>query len=137
MAVSVEKKLDAERLTYYEINLSANGDVAQVWLRRSKTTGLERTVDGLDWFHGMVSWHKTASVAATFTNAGPDAMALDASGNGEIDGWVAHPDDGDTQSSETLPITGLRFTASAADQTVLLYTGEDLLEAPYDAGTPA
>lgn len=137
MAVSVEKKIDTERLTYYEITLSANGDVAQVWLRRSKTEGVARALEGFDWFHGMVSWYKTASVTATFTNAGPDAMALDSSGNGEIDGWVAHPDNGERQASETLPITGLRFTASAADQTVLLYTGEDLLEIPYDAGTPA
>ena len=130
MAFSHEQKLDPERGVYYEITLSASGDVAQAALIPGDLKGK------LDWLNGKVSWHKGASVTATFTNAGPDAMAI-AGGNGVLAGWVAHPDDGETQAAETLPITGLRFTASAAAQTVLLYTGSELAAGVVDAGTPA
>ena len=123
MAVTYEQKLDPERGVYYEIGLSESGDVAQAQLVPGDLKGK------LDWLNGKVSWHKGASVTASFTNAGPDAMAV-SGGNGVLAGWVAHPDDANTEASETLPITGLRFTASAADQTVILYTGSELADGP-------
>ena len=131
MAVTVTlQDDDLERGHYYEIDLSANGDVAQAWLRAPQAP------PGLSWQLGEVGWHKTADVTVTFTNAGGDAMAV-AGGNGVLAGWVSHPDDANTEASETLPITGLRFTAGAAAQKVLLYTGKPLRTAPVDAGTPA
>ena len=129
MAVTITLTGDAERGAVYEIGLSANGDVAQAHL-------VGPDPEGLLWHLGKVGWHKTGSVTATFTNAGPDAMAI-TGGNGTLDGWVAHPDDANTEASETLPITGLRFAATAADQTVRLYTGKRLADDPVDAGTPA
>ena len=76
-------------------------------------------------------------MTVTFTNAGSDAMVLDGSGDGTLTGWKAHPDDAETESAETLAITGLRFEATGASQTVLLYTGSALDADPVDAGTPA
>ena len=84
MAVSHEQKLDPERGVYYEITLSANGDVAQAALIPGDLKGK------LDWLNGKVSWHKGASVTATFTNAGPDAMAI-AGGNGVLAGLGGPP----------------------------------------------
>ena len=129
MAFSLITDGDPERGEYYEIGLSAVGDVAQAHLVRG--SGHDS-----DWLNGRVSWHKTAAVSVTFTNAGPAAMAV-AGGNGVLAGWVSHPDDANTEASETLPITGLRFTASAADQKVILYTGVPLMADPVNAGTPA
>ena len=129
MAVTVIKSSEDERGVVYEIGLSANGDVAQAQL-------VGDDYEGLLWHLGRVGWHKTASVAVTFTNAGGAAMAV-AGGNGVLAGWVAHPDNAKSEASETLPITGLRFTASAADQAVRLYTRKSLKFPPVDAGTPA
>ena len=131
MAVTHEQKLDPERGIYYEITLSASGDVAQAALIPGDLKGK------LDWLNGKVSWHKGASVNTTFTNAGPDAMVVGSTGNGVLLGWAAHPDNSMTQASETLPITGLRFTASAASQKIILYTGRELAAGIVDAGTPA
>lgn len=130
MAVTVEKGGDWERGPWYEIALSANGDVAQAHLI-AEVAGAS-----LDWLHGRVGWWKSANVDVTFTNAGPDAMAV-SGGNGVLAGWVDHPDNAATQAAETLPITGLRFTATAASQSVILYTGNELADDPVDAGTPA
>lgn len=130
MAVTSTPGGDRERGTWYEIELSANGDVAQARLL-ARDVGAE-----LEWLRGRVSWWKSAGVDVTFTNAGPDAMAI-SGGNGVLAGWVDHPDNSATQAAETLPITGLRFTATAAAQSVILYTGHDLIEGPLDAGTPA
>ena len=129
MAFSVTQSGEDERGAYYEIGLSAIGDVGQAWLRSSDP-------EGLRWQLGMVGWHKTAGVTVTFTNAGAPAMAITGL-NGVLAGWVAHPDDANTEASETLPITGLRFTATGSDQTVRLYTGKRLKTPPVDAGTPA
>ena len=129
MAVTVVEAGDDERGVVYEIGLSANGDVAQAQLAADDP-------EGLLWQLGKVGWHKTANVTVTFTNAGGAAMAV-ASGNGVLAGWVAHPDGALTEASETLPITGLRFAATAASQTVRLYTGKRLKDDPVDAGTPA
>ena len=129
MAFSVTAAGEGERGAYYEIGLSATGDVGQAWLQGPDP-------EGLLWHLGKVSWHKTAGVTVTFTNAGAPAMAITGN-NGVLLGWVAHPDDANTEASETLPITGLRFTASAPSQTVRLYTGKRLKTPPVDAGTPA
>ena len=129
MAVTITQIGEDERGSVYEIGLSANGDVAQAQLAADDP-------EGLLWQLGKVGWHKSASVTVTFTNAGAAAMAV-GGGNGVLAGWVAHPDNALTEASETLPITGLRFTASAASQTVRLYTGKPLKAAPVDAGTPA
>ena len=130
MAVTHELLLDPERGAYYSITLSASGDVAQAALIPGDLKGK------LDWLNGKVSWHKGASVNTTFTNAGPEATAI-IGGNGVLANWVAHPDNSMAQASETLPISGLRFTASAAAQTVILYTGVELRDGPVDGGTPA
>ena len=131
MAVAISApKIDAARGVYYEIDLSASGDVAQAHLVPNQTRA------PLDWLRGYVSWWRSASVTPTFTNAGADAMAI-TGGNGELDGWVAHPNSANSEASETLPITGLRFAATAADQKVILYTGQSLADGPVDAGTPA
>ena len=119
MAVTVAIKKDAQRGIYYEVDLSANGDAFQAHF-------IPDTPYRINWLGGDVSWHKTASVAATFTNAGPDAMARP---TGTTTGWVAHPDTANTEAAETLPITGIRFKASAATQKVLLYTATPLLAA--------
>ena len=131
MAVSISQELDGERGVFYEITLSASGDVAQAALISNHRQ------PNLDWSGGKVGWWKADDVTATFTNAGSDAMVIDASGNGTLDNWVDHPDDGENESAETLPVTGLRFEATGADQTVLLYTGSALDADPVDAGTPA
>ena len=128
MAVSVTKAVEADRGVVYVLGLSASGDVAQAWLRGPG--------EGLQWNLGKVGWHRTADVTPTFTNAGPAAMAV-TGGNGVQAGWVAHPDDAETQAAESLPITGIRFEATAANQTVRLYTGRSLVTDPVDAGTPA
>ena len=130
MAVTHEQKLDPERGVYYEIDLPVSGDVAQAQLVPGDLKGK------LDWLNGKVSWWRSASVTVTFSNAGDDAMVV-TGGNGVLAGFVAHPDAANTQAAETLPITGLRFTASAASQTVILYTGSELADGIVDAGTPA
>ena len=129
MAFSVTPSGEDERGAFYEIGLSAIGDVGQAWLRASDP-------EGLLWSLGKVGWHKTAGVTVTFTAAGAPAMAITGL-NGVLAGWVAHPDAANTEASETLPITGLRFTATATDQTVRLYTGKALKSDPVNAGTPA
>ena len=130
MAVSVAQHLEAERGVYYVVDLSADGDVAQVHLQAEALKGR------LDWLNGFVGWHRTADVTVTFTNAGPPALGL-TGGNGTLTGWQNHPDASNTEAAETIPITGLRFTATGASQRVRLYTGRPLAEEPYSAGTPA
>ena len=129
MAVTVTQSGEDERGVVYEIGLSTAADAAQAQL-------IGDDPEGLLWQLGKVSWHKTVNVTVSFTNAGGAAMAV-ASGNGVLAGWVAHPDSAKTEASETLPITGLRFTASTGNQTVRLYTGKRLKDDPVDAGTPA
>ena len=92
MAVTHEQKLDPERGVYYEIDLSASGDVAQAQLVPGDLKGK------LDWLNGKVSWHKGASVNASFTTlARTDWLAAPAMAWP----WVAHPDNS-TQASETM-----------------------------------
>lgn len=134
MAVTVTRGSNSERGVFYEIGLSANGDVVQAHLIAEHPYSARGP--GLQWQEGRIGWHKTSSVTATFTNAGEDAMAI-TGGNGVLAGWVAHPDNSKTEAAETLPITGLRFAATATNQTVILYTGRDLADDPVDAGTPA
>ena len=124
MAVTVTKFSTKERGIGYNIAMSAANDVCQARLNSMDDYSL-------NWFAGDVSWYvSAAAVTVTFTNVGDSAFAVDSGGDSTTTGWLAHPDDAEQASAETLPISGLRFKASAADQSVVLWTRVSLVEAP-------
>ena len=132
MAVTVVEKSHRDRGYHYEVALSAVGDVVQARFETQPGSARQaRQGYGMNWLAGDVSWYvSAAAVTVTYTNEGEDAFAVDTSGDSTTTGWLAHPDDANQAAAETIPISGIRFKASAAAQTVTLWTGVELLEAP-------
>ena len=117
MAVTIAKKDHPERGTYYEVDLSASGDAVQAHIVR------EEGYRAVDWWNRELSWYKTASVDASFTNGPPEDMERDKDGNGVTgNSWQAHANTAQRQDAEANPLTGLRFKATAASQKVVIWT---------------
>lgn len=124
MAVNIKQRDHYTRGSFYEVTMSAVGDVFQAHFL--KDVGHKP----FDWDGGDVSWARTVDVTVTRTNGAPEDLGVNPeNGNGIAGGmWIAHPSAADRSHAEGSPATGLRFKATKVGQRVVLWTRYPLQE---------